>query len=101
MRFRSYGTNEFEWVWTLFVSLTLPKYTNREQTRQREQREQSIYQLFWYLSANVALGIYLKNSLETKWSQFGPKNPFKALAPDSMLLHATPENQTILAAILS
>ena len=33
----------------------------------------------------------------TIWAQ----NPFKALAPDSMLLHATPENQTILAAILS
>ena len=33
----------------------------------------------------------------TIWAQ----NPFKVLAPDSMLLHGTPENQTILGAILS
>ena len=55
--------------------------TENKLGRQREQREQSIYQLFWYLSANIALGIYFKNSPETNWSQFGP-----------MLLHATPEN---------
>ena len=33
----------------------------------------------------------------TIWAQ----NPFKVLTPDSMFLHVTPENQTILAAILS
>ena len=88
MRFRSCGTNanEFERVWTLFVSLTSPKCIDREQTRQREQREQSIYQLFWYLSASVALGIYFKNSLETKWSHLGPK-PFQSFSP---WLYVTP-----------
>ena len=40
--------------------------TENRLAREREQREQSIYHLFWYLSANVALGIYFKNSLETK-----------------------------------
>ena len=40
--------------------------TENKLGRQIEQREQSLYQLFWYLSANVALGIYFKNSLETK-----------------------------------
>ena len=86
MRFRSCGKNEFERVWTLFVSVTSPKCIDREQTRQREQREQSIYQLFWYLSANVALGIYFKNSLETKWSHLGPK-PFQSFSP---WLYVTP-----------
>ena len=63
MRFRLCGANEFERVWTLFVSLMSPKCIDREQTRQREQQEQSIYQLFWYLSANVALGIYFYLSI--------------------------------------